>query len=120
MVVDDDRRICEMLTTYFESQGRSAIWLQDPTKLMPWLQLNHCSAIILDIDMPGIDGLSLLTQIRRQHPDVPVIMFTGAGYNEAKLQTALHAGANGYVSKGLPASETYAAVMRAIGQAGAA
>ena len=119
MVVDDDRRICEMLTAYFESEGRSAISLQNPTKLLPWLELNECSAIILDIEMPGIDGLSLLREIRRRNPDVPVIMYTGSGYNETKLQTALRAGANGYVSKGLPPSETYAAVMRALSQAGA-
>jgi DNA-binding NtrC family response regulator len=118
MVVDDDPRICEMLTRYFEAQGRSTRSLQNSTKLMPWLQLNHCSAIILDIEMPGIDGLSLLAEIRRDHPDIPVIMYTGAGYNESMLQTALRAGANGYVSKGLPASETYAAVMRAISDAG--
>ena len=118
VIVDDDQRVGDMLTRYLQTQGRTASSLSDASKLLPWLELYRCSAVILDIDMPGIDGLSLLRQVRQRHPELPVIMFTGAGYDEQKLQTALRAGANGYVSKGLSASETYAAISRAIGQSG--
>lgn len=115
MVVDDDPRMCRMLTSYFEAHGHSARSLEDGTKLLPWLALNSCSAVVLDLDMPAIDGLTVLTSIRDAHPTLPVVIFTGAGYNEDKLQRALSAGANGYVSKGLKVGEIYAAVLRAIG-----
>ena len=115
MVVDDDPDICSVLTSYFESQGHTALSLQDASKLLPWLELNTCSAVVLDIYMPGLDGLTLLSRVRASHPRLPIVIFTGAGYDEDTLQTALRLGANGYVSKGLKINEIYSALIRAIG-----
>ena len=115
MVVDDDPEIGDVLTSYFEFRGHKALALQDASKLLPWLELNMCSAIALDIYMPGIDGLTLLGQIREKYPRLPVVIFTGAGYDEPTLQAALKLGANGYVSKGLKVNEIYSALIRAIG-----
>ena len=116
LIVDDDQRICDMLTGYFQARGHTAVSLREPAKLLPWLALNSCSALTLDIDMPGVDGLTLLRQVREAHPALPVVMFTGAGYDKTKMETAIASGAKGYVSKGLPASEIHAAVLRALGQ----
>ena len=69
-------------------------------------------SVILDIGMPKIDGLSLISMIREKHADLPIVMFTGLGYDEEAMQTARKAGANGYVSKGLGPSEIYSALMR--------
>jgi len=115
MVVDDDPEICSVLTSYFESRGHTALSLQDASKLLPWLELNVCSAVVLDIYMPGIDGLTLLGLLRTSHPRLPVVIFTGAGYDEETLQKALSLGANGYVSKGLKVNEIYSALIRAVG-----
>lgn len=115
IVVDDDPDICSVLTSYFEARGHTALSLQDTSKLLPWLELNECSAIVLDIYMPGINGLNLLEQVRAAFPRLPVVIFTGAGYDEETLQTALRLGANGYVSKGLKVNEIYSALLRAIG-----
>ena len=114
MVVDDDLTMCTMLTRYFKRRGKRARSLQDGNKLLPWLALNSCSAVILDLEMPAIDGLTLLAKLRAGHPGLPVVIFTGAGYDEKKLHAALKAGANGYVSKGSELSEIYAAVLRAV------
>ena len=48
----------------------------------------RCDAIILDINMPKIDGLSLISQIREKYPDLPIVMFTGLGYDEEAMQIA--------------------------------
>jgi DNA-binding NarL/FixJ family response regulator len=85
-----------------------------------WLELNTCDGIILDIGMPKVDGLTLITVIRAKYPDLPIVMFTGLGYDEEAMQTARKAGANGYVSKGLGPSEIYSAVMRVVQQQGMA
>jgi DNA-binding NtrC family response regulator len=115
IVVDDDPDIGSVLTSYFESRGHTALSLQESSKLLPWLELNTCAAIVLDIYMPGTDGLTLLQRIRSSYPRLPVVIFTGAGYHEEKLQAALRLGANGYVSKGLKVQEIYSALIRAIG-----
>ena len=78
--------------------------------------MNPCDAIILDIGMPKVDGLTLVSQVRAKYADLPIVMFTGLGYDEEAMQKARKAGANGYVSKGLGPSEIYSAVMRVLQQ----
>lgn len=117
LVVDDNRLLNRFLTTYLRSKGHSCSSLTDPTKAVSWLDLNPCDAIILDIGMPKIDGLSLISMIRERFATVSIVMFTGLGYDEEAMQAARKAGANGYVSKGLGPSEIYSALMRVLTQA---
>lgn len=117
LVVDDNRLLNRFLTTYLRSKGHGCSSLTDPSKVLSWLDLNACDAIILDIGMPKIDGLSLILMIREKFTTVPIVMFTGLGYDEEAMQAARKAGANGYVSKGLGPSEIYSALMRVLNQA---
>ena len=116
LVVDDNRLLNRFLTTFLRSKGHAASSLTDGSKVEAWLELNPCDAIILDIWMPKIDGLTLISMIRVRYADLPIVMFTGLGYDEEAMQVARKAGANGYVSKGLGPSEIYSALMRVIGQ----
>ncbi|MDQ3624036.1 MAG: response regulator [Verrucomicrobiota bacterium] len=114
LVVDDNRLLNRFLTTYLRSKGHVASSLTDSSKVEAWLELNSCDAIILDIGMPKVDGLTLITLIRAKWADLPIVMFTGLGYDEEAMQVARRAGANGYVSKGLGPTEIYDALMRAL------
>ena len=116
LVVDDNRLLNRFLTTYLRGKGHVASSLTDSSKVEAWLELNQCDAVILDINMPKIDGLSLISKIRAKSADLPIVMFTGLGYDEEAMQTARKAGANGYVSKGLGPSEVYSALMRVLSQ----
>lgn len=114
LVVDDNRLLNRFLTTYLRGKGHVASSLTDSTKVESWLDLNPCDGLILDIGMPKIDGLTLISQVRAKHADLPIVMFTGLGYDEDAMQAARKAGANGYVSKGLGPSEIYSALMRVL------
>lgn len=57
--------------------------------------------IILDIDLGSADGLELLGTIKPNHPELPVLMLTGLGFDERFLQKALSQGASGYLTKAL-------------------
>ena len=114
LVVDDNRLLNRFLVTYLRSKGHSAAALTDSSKVEGWLAANECDAVILDIGMPKIDGITLISIIRSQYAELPIIIFTGLGYDEEMMQTARFAGANGYVSKGLGPSEIYSAVMRVL------
>jgi two-component system OmpR family response regulator len=120
LVVDDNRLLNRFLTTYLRSKGHSCSSLTDSSKVLSWLDLNPCDAIILDIGMPKIDGISLISMIREKFAVLPIVMFTGLGYDEEAMQAARKAGANGYVSKGLGPSEIYSALMRVLSQMQAA
>jgi DNA-binding response OmpR family regulator len=116
LVVDDNRLLNRFLTTYLRGKGHSASSLTDSSKVESWLDLNPCDGLILDIGMPKIDGLTLISMVRNKNPDLPIVMFTGLGYDETAMQAARAAGANGYVSKGLGPSEIYSALMRVLAQ----
>jgi len=116
LVVDDNRLLNRFLTTYLRGKGHAAASLTDSSKVESWLDLNPCDAIILDINMPKIDGLVLISRIRAKFAELPIVMFTGLGYDEEAMQTARKAGANGYVSKGLGPTEIYSALMRVLAQ----
>ncbi len=120
LVVDDNRLLNRFLTTYLRGKGHACSSLTDGTKADAWLELNPCDAVILDLGMPQIDGLSLISIIRQSHPDLPIVIFTGLGYDEEMMQAARYAGANGYVSKGLGPSEIYSALMRVLNQSAVA
>jgi len=114
LVVDDNRLLNRFLVTYLRSKGHAAASLTDASVVESWLNEHPCEAIILDIGMPKIDGISLISIIRQTYPELPIIIFTGMGYEEDLMQAAKFAGANGYVSKGLGPSEIYAALMRVL------
>src|SRR4051812_45872724 len=111
LVVDDNRLLNRFLTTYLHGKGHSASSLTDSTKVEAWLNLYPCDGLILDIGLPQLDGITLISIVRNKHPDLPIVMFTGLGYDEATMQAARRAGANGYVSKGLGPGEIYSALM---------
>jgi DNA-binding response OmpR family regulator len=116
LVVDDNRLLNRFLVTYLRGKGHSCSSLTDGTKVESWLNLNECDGVILDLGMPKVDGLSVISIIRNHHPDLPIVIFTGLGYDEEMMQAARYAGANGYVSKGLGPSEIYSALMRVMNQ----
>jgi len=116
LVVDDNRLLNRFLTTYLRGKGHGCSSLSDSSKVIGWLETNPCDAIILDIGMPKIDGIALTGLVRQKNPTLPIVMFTGLGYDEEAMQSARKAGANGYVSKGLGPSEIYSALMRVLSQ----
>jgi len=59
-----------------------------------------------------VDGISVITYIREIQPGLPIIVFTGIGYEEERMHAALRAGANGYVSKHLPMEQLYCVLSR--------
>ncbi len=116
LVIDDDRGVRQFLRDFLHIQGCLCETMADSAGVIDWLAKNPCDAIVLDLNL-GHDpdeGFSILEEIRKQYAHLPIVILTGAGYDEAKLQTAIHAGANGYISKTIPPEELFAALMRAV------
>jgi len=65
--------------------------------------------ILLDLEMPEVDGVEALRRLRKVDPDVPVIVFTAFDTDE-RILTAVKAGARGYLLKGVPRQELFNAV----------
>jgi len=114
LVIDDDPGLAKFLVTYLKQSGHTAECLTDGFETATWLAHNDCEVIIVDLKMPKVDGITLTAFIREINATVPIIVFTGMGYDEQHMHAALRAGANGYVSKNLPIEQLYCVLQRVL------
>ncbi|MGZ4984421.1 MAG: response regulator [Chthoniobacterales bacterium] len=114
LIIDDDPGIAKFLVTYLKQKGHSCESLTEGFRTAAWLEHNHCYVVVVDLNMPKVDGISLISFIREIGQDIPIIVFTGVGYDEERMHAALRAGANGYVSKNLPIEQLYCVLSRVL------
>jgi CheY-like chemotaxis protein len=74
--VDDDPDVTSLLAEYLKDYGYAATAINDPREVLSWLPRHEERIVILDIDMPGINGLELLRQIKALDGGIQVIMLT--------------------------------------------
>jgi two-component system response regulator AtoC len=98
-VVDDDPRFAEYLDVWLRSRGYDAVTYQSGDALLGALREGAPpDVILLDVSMPGMDGLQTLRAIRLAHPDAHVVMLSG-GKTPATIVEAVRLGAADYVVK---------------------
>ena len=114
LIIDDDPGIAKFLVTYLRQRGHTCEALTDGFQTAAWLSEHDCEVAIVDLKMPKVDGISLISFIREMNPALPVVVFTGVGYDEEQMHAALRAGANGYVSKNLPIEQLYCVLARVL------
>jgi len=97
IVVDDEEHLRDMVAEYMERANCQVRTASRGTELDRLLNEQAADLIVLDVNMPGEDGLSILQRIRRWN-DTPVIMLTAASNISDKI-AALDAGADDYITK---------------------
>jgi len=112
LVVDDETQIRDLLGIYLKRQGFTVATAATSAETLEKLARQPLDLVVLDISLGGEDGLSLLAQIKANHPGIRVIMLTGMGFVEDLLQEAHQKGADGYVSKVLPLDELLLTIQR--------
>ncbi len=75
--VDDDPSILRLVAKRLSKESYDVVSIDDPTKVSKALLKTGARVVLLDIDMPQIDGLTLLKQIKEQDGGIQVIMLTG-------------------------------------------
>jgi DNA-binding response OmpR family regulator len=98
LLIDDDARLAELLDGYFGPQGVALAHAPGGQAGLAQLAAGAFDAVLLDVMMPGLDGLSVLRKIRDAGHRVPVIMLTARG-DEADRVVGLELGADDYVAK---------------------
>lgn len=97
LIVDDEARIRTMVRRYLLEEGLQVSEAADGAAMRAALAGERIDLVLLDLMMPGEDGLSLARDIRRQS-DVPIIMVTGKGDLIDRV-VGLEAGADDYIAK---------------------
>jgi len=100
LVVDDEDEICEFLKAFFEERDFDVRTATSGEKALSELEKDKPHVILLDIQMPKMDGLEALKKIKEQTPDVKVIMVTAVETRE-KIEEAMRRGADNYITKPL-------------------
>jgi DNA-binding response OmpR family regulator len=98
LVVDDDARLRDLLTRYLTEQGFQVQALPDATLLDRKLQRDPPHLLVLDLMLPGEDGLSVCRRLRGSGESVPIIMLTAKGEDVDRI-VGLEMGADDYLAK---------------------
>jgi DNA-binding response OmpR family regulator len=114
LVVDDEAPIRELLSTYLKKYGYDIIVAANGKEAQRLTDEESLHLVIMDIVLPDADGMEVLSAVRQNHPNLPVIMLTGIGFDEELLQEAQQRGAAGYISKTLPLDQLLMEVRRVL------
>jgi DNA-binding response OmpR family regulator len=98
LLIDDDARLAELLDGYLKPQGIALVHAGGGQAGLGALQSGGFDVVLLDVMMPGMDGLAVLRKLRDAGHRIPVIMLTARG-DEADRVVGLELGADDYVAK---------------------
>jgi two-component system alkaline phosphatase synthesis response regulator PhoP len=108
LVVDDEPKILQIARDYLENAGYHVIEAGDGGKALQRAQSERPDLVVLDLGLPGMDGLDVCRQLRRSS-NVPIIMLTARGEESDKL-VGLELGADDYIVKPFSPKEMVARV----------
>lgn len=98
LIVDDDAELRDLLRDYLVRQGIEVSVLHDAATLERRLERERPDLIVLDLMMPGVDGLTALRKLRASGDDIPVIMLTARADDVDRI-VGLELGADDYLGK---------------------
>jgi DNA-binding response OmpR family regulator len=118
LVVDDEETIREVVRRYLEREGFQVSEAADGYEALDAIKGNPPDLIVLDLMLPGIDGLTL-TQYLRQDRQIPIIMLTAKGEANDRIR-GLDLGADDYITKPFSPQEVVSRVRAVLRRAGGA
>ncbi|MEU7054812.1 response regulator transcription factor [Streptomyces sp. NPDC046197] len=107
LVVDDETRLVELVVRYLQESDHSAEGRHDGPSGLEAARDPRVDAVVLDVMLPGMDGIEVCRTLRREGIDVPVILLTARGAVSERV-AGLDAGADDYVVKPFALEELHA------------
>ena len=104
LVVDDEEKVLDFLKEVVESQGYSFLSARSGKEAMDKIKEARPNLVLLDVVMPGLDGLEVLRLIREEDKGLPVVMLTAYGTSE-RIKEAMELNISGFIPKGASVKE---------------
>ncbi len=102
LIVDDEPHICEALQDSLQADGYDVLVAHDGQAAIGLIALEAqrgpITGAILDMEMPIVHGIEVLRRLRKQYPDLPILMVS-ANHDRKMYDEAMRSGANGYLPK---------------------
>ena len=117
-MIDDDATVAQVVVAYLERAGVAAEHAADGPAALAAAAVRPPDAVVLDLMLPGIDGLEVCRRLRAARPDLPVLMLTARGEEEDRV-LGLQLGADDYVVKPFSPRELVLRVQSLLRRAGA-
>ncbi len=115
LLVDDDQIILDSLSGFLELEGYDVAVARNLAQASDELEAGRFNLVITDVNMPAGSGFELLEHVRRNHPEVAVVMITGYGTIETAVE-AIKQGAYDYLTKPIIDDDVRLSVRRALDQ----
>ncbi|MGO4172880.1 response regulator [Bosea sp. TAF32] len=110
LVVDDDREIRDLVSSYLKKNGLRVTTAADGRQMRAYLEADRVDLIVLDLMMPGDDGLVLCRELRAgKHKATPILMLTARSDDTDRI-VGLEMGADDYLAKPFVARELLARI----------
>jgi FixJ family two-component response regulator len=110
--VDDDRRVRESVQSVLESAGYDARAFESGEAFLESGVLSSVACVIVDVRLPGIDGVELQSRIRRDRPDLPIVFVTAHDDDDVRRR-AMREGAVAFMVKPFDGGELLEHIARA-------
>jgi DNA-binding NtrC family response regulator len=98
LLIDDEPGVDKSLGAFLRARGHTVRFADSPRVALALFRDNSFDVVLSDIRMPGMDGITLLENLRRLDPEIGVILFTGQGDMNSAIR-AIRAGASDYLLK---------------------
>jgi len=98
LVIDDDEAIRDSCSQVFKKEGYTAKTAKDGTEGLKLFKKEFFHAVLLDLKLPDLDGMEILSRIEEENPETPVIIITGFATIESAVE-AMKRGASDYLAK---------------------
>lgn len=117
LIVEDEKRLCQTVAKHLKDEGYTVDMCYDGSDALDYINGTEYDAVILDIMLPGIDGISVLKKIRAKKLKTPVLLLTARSSVEDKV-AGLDSGADDYLTKPFALDELSARIRVMIRRSG--
>ncbi|MDH4394490.1 MAG: response regulator transcription factor [Limnobacter sp.] len=109
LLVEDDEQIASGVQSALKRKAYQVDWVSDGKQALNAALDNHFDLIVLDLGLPGMDGIEVLSQLRRKHNQTPVIIVSARDSTQNRIE-GLNCGADDYLVKPFDLDELFARI----------
>lgn len=105
LIVDDEAPVRDLFIDLFKKEDCLPVACATGEEALRILKKDTFDVVLLDIKLPGMNGLEVLKNIRDNYKNLPVVMITGFGFDEDLIAKSKQLGCCGYIGKNMPVAQ---------------